>query len=123
MTQDEFSDDELGIKEIGEFLEMEMEEYDPLQDRYSEIKGKMEQLLRNLVLERLTNKRNELNILYLFQMLNDKRVNSEQFEKIFEDLDTFIEDIGSNSYRFDELIDKNNEFGSRVNPMMRELFL
>ena len=121
MKRDESGQEELALKEVGELLEMEMEEYDPFQNKYSEMNHKMDQLLKNLFLTRISNKRNELNILYLFQKLNNKDIHSEHYEEIFRDLDTTFEDVNSNSYRFDELISKNNDLGKRINPIIREI--
>jgi hypothetical protein len=70
---------------------------------------------------KISNKRNEINILYLYQKLNDKKINSEEYEKVFSDLDELYDDISSNTYKYDELVAKNNELGKRINPMIREL--
>ena len=121
MAQDEVGQEQLGLGEFPELLEMEMEEYDPLSDKYTEVTHKMENLLKNLVLMKISNKRNEINILYLFQMMNKKDINTEVFDQIFSDLDNIFDDVSNNTYKFDQLIAKNNDLGKRVNPMIREL--
>ena len=121
MVQDEVGQEQLGLGEIPELLEMEMEEYDPLSDKYTEVSHKMENLLKNLVLMKISNKRNEINILYLFQMMNKKDINTKMFDQIFSDLDNIFDDVSNNTYKFDQLIAKNNDLGKRINPMIREL--
>ena len=121
MAQDEVGQEQLGLGEFPELLEMEMEEYDPLSDKYTEVTHKMENLLKNLVLMKISNKRNEINILYLFQMMNKKDINTEVFDQIFSDLDNIFDDVSNNTYKFDQLIAKNNDLGKRINPMIREL--
>lgn len=121
MMRGRTGDDHVKLNEFPELFEMEMEEYDELGESYSVTNNKMNQLLKNLVLTKLSNKRNELNILYLFQMINKKEVKSDIFEKIFSEIDRISEDINTNKYKFDDLILKNNEVGKRINPLMLEL--
>ena len=121
MPKDGIQKDDLELIEVPELLEMEMEEYDEFRDRYSEVTGKTEILLKNFLLMKISNKRNEINILYLYQKLNDKKINSEDYEKVFADLDELYDEINSKNYKYDELVAKNNELSKRINPMIREL--
>ena len=121
MSKDGIQKDDLELIEVPELLEMEMEEYDEFRDRYSEVTGKTETLLKNFLLMKISNKRNEINILYLYQKLNAKKINSEDYEKVFTDLDNLYDEISSKNYKYDELVAKNNELGRRINPMIREL--
>lgn len=109
------------LEEFENLLEMEMEEFDPLTDKYLEVSTKMEKLMKNLVLAKISNKRNELNILYLFQKMNEKKVNSENFENIFRDLDNIFTEVNNNDFSYDELITKNNDMIRRINPMIKDL--
>jgi hypothetical protein len=70
---------------------------------------------------KINNKRNEINILYLFQKMNQKKVSSEAYEEIFSDLDDIFDDIHNGDYKYDELISKNNELGRKLSPMVQKL--
>jgi len=121
MTTDGWDKDRIVLKEIPELLEMEMEEFDSGTDKYSEMHKKIDQLVKNLMLMKINNKRNELNILYLFQRMNNKKVSSSAYEEIFRDLDNIFDDVNNNNYKYDELIAKNNEMGKKLNPMVQKL--
>ena len=121
MTTDGWDSDRIVLKDVPELFEMEMEEYESGSDKYSEMHGKIDQLIKNLVLMKINNKRNEINILYLFQKMNQKKVSSDAYEEIFNDLDNIFDDISTNNYKYDELISKNNELGKKLNPMVQKL--
>jgi hypothetical protein len=123
MLHDKSEQDQIDIHEYSDLLEMEMEEYDSFQDKYTEVSGKIEGLLKNLVLTKISNKRNELNILYLFQKVNGAHIKSEKFEELFKNLDDISNDINNNKYSYDELITKSNDLGRKINPMIRELLI